>query len=112
MQALQELLVSAPGGERVPLAQIGRIVQRDGPAQVSRENGMRRVVVEANVRGRDLGGFVSEVQESLRDIEASLPPGYFVRYGGQFENQQWIGRSLRSTVLMQRKARSTWTRRL
>jgi cobalt-zinc-cadmium resistance protein CzcA len=96
--ALQDLLVSAPGGERVPLGQIGRIVQEDGPAQVSRENGTRRVVVEANVRGRDLGGFVSEVQERLREVEASLPTGYFIRYGGQFENQQRAMRQLAIVV--------------
>ena len=98
--ALQALLVPAPGGERVPLGQIARVVSRDGPAQVSRENGMRRVVVEANVRGRDLGGFVSDVQERLRDLEASLPPGYFVRYGGQFENQQRAMRQLAIVVPM------------
>jgi cobalt-zinc-cadmium resistance protein CzcA len=96
--ALQDLLIPAPGGERVPLAQIGRVVQRDGPAQVSRENGMRRVVVEANVRGRDLGGFVSEVQERLGELESSLPPGYFIRYGGQFENQQRAMRQLAIVV--------------
>lgn len=100
VQRLGELLVSAPGGERVPLAQIGRIVQRDGPAQVSRENGTRRVVVEANVRNRDLGGFVSEVQARLGALEASLPPGYFIRYGGQFENQQRAMRQLAIVVPM------------
>ncbi|MDM7915688.1 MAG: CusA/CzcA family heavy metal efflux RND transporter, partial [Candidatus Eisenbacteria bacterium] len=98
VEALQALLVPAPGGERVPLGQIGRIVRTDGPAQVSRENGMRRVVVEANVRGRDLGGFVSEVQRELREIERSLPPGYFVSYGGQFENQQRAMRQLAIVV--------------
>jgi len=97
-QALEALLVSAPGGERVPLGQIGRIVRTDGPAQVSRENGMRRVVVEANVRGRDLGGFVADVQEELRGIERSLPPGYFMSYGGQFENQQRAMRQLAIVV--------------
>ncbi len=98
--ALEELLVPAPGGERIPLGQIGQIVQRDGPAQISRENGMRRVVVEANVRGRDLGGFVAEAQEKLHDLEASLPPGYFLRYGGQFENQQRAMRQLAIVVPM------------
>jgi cobalt-zinc-cadmium resistance protein CzcA len=96
--ALSDLLVSAPGGMRVPLGQIGRFVSQDGPAQVSRENGMRRVVVEANVRGRDLGSFVSEVQQRLREVEASLPAGYFIRYGGQFENQQRAMRQLAVVV--------------
>jgi heavy metal efflux system protein len=98
VQAIQNLLVSAPGGERVPLGQISRVVRRDGPAQVSRENGMRRVVVEANVRGRDLGGFVSEVRERLGDLEKGLPPGYFILYGGQFENQQRAMRQLAIVV--------------
>ncbi len=62
---LERLLVPAPGGERVPLAQLAEIQLVEAPAQVSRENGMRRVVVEANIRGRDLGGFVADVQARL-----------------------------------------------
>lgn len=85
---LERLLVSAPGGERVPLAQIARFQIVEAPAQVSRENGMRRVVAEANIRGRDLGGFVSEVQARLAPLVMELPTGYYVEYGGQFENQQ------------------------
>ena len=95
---LEDLLVPSPGGERVPLGQVARIVTREAPTQVSRENGMRRVVVEANVRGRDLGGFVSEVQAKLAPLEASLPSGYFVQYGGQFENQQRAMRQLAIVV--------------
>ncbi len=95
---LENLLVPAPGGERVPLGQVARVVTREAPSQVSRENGMRRVVAEANVRGRDLGGFVSEVQEKLAPLEASLPPGYFLQYGGQFENQQRAMRQLAVVV--------------
>jgi cobalt-zinc-cadmium resistance protein CzcA len=85
---LERLLVSAPGGERVPLAQIARFAIVEAPAQVSRENGMRRVVAEANIRGRDLGGFVAEVRTRLAPLVNDLPSGYFVEYGGQFENQQ------------------------
>jgi len=59
---------------------------------------MRRVVVEANVRGRDLWGFVSEVQRDLSTLEASLEPGYFLQYGGQFENQQRAMRQLAIVV--------------
>jgi len=73
---------------------VARFVPREGPAQVSRENGARRVVVEANVRGRDLGGFVAEVRARLREVEAGLPPGYWLAYGGQFENQQRAMRQL------------------
>ncbi|MGC3998258.1 MAG: efflux RND transporter permease subunit [Anaeromyxobacter sp.] len=72
----------------MPLRQLARFDLVEAPAQVSREDGMRRVVVEANVRGRDLGGFVEDVRARLRPIEQELPPGYFLRLGGQFENQQ------------------------
>jgi len=65
---------------------------------VSRENGMRRVVVEANVRGRDLGGFVEDVRARIRGIEEELPAGYFLRLGGQFENQERAMRRLSVVV--------------
>ncbi|MBF0442857.1 MAG: efflux RND transporter permease subunit, partial [Oligoflexales bacterium] len=52
------------------------------------ENNRRRMVVETNVRGRDLGSFVSELQQKMKQIEKELPFGYFISYGGQFENQQ------------------------
>ena len=85
---LERLLIRAPGGERVPLSQVARIERVEAPAQISRENGTRRVVVEANVRGRDLGGFVEEVQLRLQPLVKTLPSGTYVEYGGQFENQQ------------------------
>jgi cobalt-zinc-cadmium resistance protein CzcA len=92
------LLVTAPGGERVPLAQLARIQLVEAPAQVSRENGIRRVVVEANIRGRDLGGFVAEVKERLVPFAGELPPGTFLEVGGQFENQQRAMRTLAIVV--------------
>jgi len=95
---LKRLLVPAPGGERVPLEQLARFELVEAPAQVGRENGMRRVVVEANVRGRDLGGFVEDVQARLAPLAQELPPGYFVEYGGQFENQQRAMRQLAVVV--------------
>jgi cobalt-zinc-cadmium resistance protein CzcA len=95
---IEHLLVTAPGGERVPLAQIAKFQIVESPAQVSRENGMRRVVAEANVRGRDLGGFVSEVQTRLAAQIKELPSGYYVEYGGQFENQQRAMRQLAVVV--------------
>jgi cobalt-zinc-cadmium resistance protein CzcA len=94
LDGVRRLLVSAPGGERVPLAQLARVERVEAPAQVSRENGIRRVVVEANIRGRDLGGFVAEVQERLRPFVRELPAGTFIEVGGQFENQQRAMRTL------------------
>ncbi|MBS1110856.1 MAG: Heavy metal efflux pump CzcA, partial [Anaeromyxobacteraceae bacterium] len=98
LEAVSRLLVAAPGGERVPLAQLASIRRVEAPAQVSRENGIRRVVVEANIRGRDLGGFVAEVQERLRPFERELPAGSFLELGGQFENQQRAMRTLAVVV--------------
>ncbi|HSA34340.1 MAG TPA: efflux RND transporter permease subunit, partial [bacterium] len=91
---LERLLVPAPGGERVPLIQIAKIELVEAPAQVSRENGMRRVVIETNVRGRDLGGFVKDVQDRITPLAKELPSGYYIEYGGQFENQQRAMRQL------------------
>lgn len=82
---LATVLVSAPGGERIPLGRLATLRQVSGPTTLHREWGKRRIVVQANVRGRDLGGFVSEVQETL-DRQLELPPGYYLRFGGQFEN--------------------------
>jgi len=98
VSALEQLLVPTPAGQRVPLAQIASVKVVEGPMQISRENGMRRVVVEANVRGRDLGGFVAEVQERLAGLAGELPAGSFVEYGGQFENQQRAMRQLAIVV--------------
>jgi heavy metal efflux system protein len=69
----------------VPLGAVARIQLEEGPNQVSREDGKRRVVVQANVRGRDLGSFVAEAERRVA-VEVSLPPGYWLRWGGQYEN--------------------------
>ncbi|HCF60264.1 MAG TPA: CusA/CzcA family heavy metal efflux RND transporter [Myxococcales bacterium] len=95
---IERLLVPAPGGERVPLSQIAEVRLVEAPARISRENGTRRVVVEANVRGRDLGTFVDEVQGRLAPLETELPSGYWLDYGGQFENQQRAMRQLSIVV--------------
>ncbi|UCF77804.1 MAG: efflux RND transporter permease subunit [Candidatus Eiseniibacteriota bacterium] len=86
--ALERILIPAPEGQRVPLAQLAAISEVESPAQISRENGMRRMVVECNIRNRDMGSFVAELKEKVRPIVDELPSGYFVDYGGQFENQQ------------------------
>jgi cobalt-zinc-cadmium resistance protein CzcA len=98
--AVEQLLVPTPAGQRVPLVQIASVKLVEGPMQISRENGMRRVVVEANVRGRDLGGFVADVQSALAPLWKELPTGYFVELGGQFENQQRAMRQLAIVVPM------------
>jgi cobalt-zinc-cadmium resistance protein CzcA len=91
--AVRSLLVSAPGGERVPLGQVAHVDVVRGPEVVSRENAQRRIVVQANVRGRDLGGFVAEAQAEL-GRRLPLPAGYSIEWGGQFENQQRATRRL------------------
>jgi cobalt-zinc-cadmium resistance protein CzcA len=85
--ALGRLVLQAPAGERVRLNQVAEIELRRGPEAITRENGQRRIVVQANVRGRDLGSFVADAQR-LINAKLALPPGYWVEWGGQFENQQ------------------------
>ncbi|MEY3285741.1 MAG: hypothetical protein RL500_471 [Pseudomonadota bacterium] len=87
VEAIGKLVVHAPDGAQLPLSSLARIELVDGPAQISREGGKRRVVVGSNVEGRDLAGFVAEVQQRL-DAEVKLPDGYRFVYGGQFENME------------------------
>jgi cobalt-zinc-cadmium resistance protein CzcA len=84
---LRELLLSAPGGERVRLGQVADVDVTRGPEVVSREDGQRRIVVQCNIRGRDLGSFVKAAQERV-NLDLKLPPGYSTSWGGQFENQE------------------------
>ncbi|MFB3825746.1 MAG: efflux RND transporter permease subunit [Bryobacteraceae bacterium] len=93
VDAVRELTLSAPAGERVRLGQVARVEAARGPEVISREGGQRRIVVQCNVRGRDIGGFVAEAERKIeRGLE--LPPGYAVDWGGQFENQQRAARRL------------------
>ncbi|MBF0410156.1 MAG: efflux RND transporter permease subunit [Candidatus Riflebacteria bacterium] len=87
-EAISKLKVPTGNGTWVPLDQICQIKQIESPIEIGRENGRRRMVVETNVRGRDLGGFVAELQSKLAPLEKELPAGYYLQYGGQFENQQ------------------------
>jgi cobalt-zinc-cadmium resistance protein CzcA len=87
LSALQRLPVPLPQGGYVPLGEVAKLSLAPGPNQISRENGKRRLVVTANVRGRDLGGFVTEVQEKVSQ-QVRLPPGYWLAYGGTFEQLQ------------------------
>jgi heavy metal efflux system protein len=79
------ILVTAANGDRIPLGRLTRIDTVEGPSTIQREWGKRRVVVQANVRGRDVGSFVEEVERAITD-EVELPAGYYVRFGGQFEH--------------------------
>lgn len=84
---LESLLVSLPDGGYVPLGLLASIQETTGPRHISRENSRRYITVQANVRGRDMGRFVEEAQEAVR-ASVDLPPGYLVRWGGQFELQE------------------------
>ncbi|WP_437983150.1 efflux RND transporter permease subunit [Sorangium sp. So ce117] len=81
----------------VPLGAVAKIGVEEGPNQVSRESGKRRVVVQCNVRGRDLGGFVADAEARI-DAEIKLPPGYWMSWGGQFENMLAAQRRLAVVV--------------
>jgi cobalt-zinc-cadmium resistance protein CzcA len=86
-EAIGQLLITTPSGGKVTLAQVAQVQVVEGPELISHENGQRMVIVQSNVRGRDLGGFARDVQRQVT-ARVSLPEGYFVTYGGQFENQQ------------------------
>jgi cobalt-zinc-cadmium resistance protein CzcA len=79
------LFIPLPNGQQVPLSQVASITYEQGPVQVSRENGKRRITVGLNVRGRDVKSVVEEIQQKL-EKEFKLPAGYYITYGGQFEN--------------------------
>jgi len=87
VENIRNLLLRAPDGAAVPLHSVADIQIVDGPSQVSRESAKRRVVIGANVEGRDLGGFVAEIQQRVQQ-EIDLPSGYYFEWGGQFENME------------------------
>lgn len=86
-EQLEQLPLSLPGGERVWLSQLARLERTSGPVQIGRQMGERNTVVIANVRDRDLVGFVDEARDRVA-AQVQLPPGYRLEWGGQFENQQ------------------------
>jgi cobalt-zinc-cadmium resistance protein CzcA len=92
-EAVRGLMLSAPGGERVRLSQVAHVTMARGPEVISREDGQRRIVVQCNVRGRDLGSFVAEARKRM-EAELQLPAGYALDWGGQFENQERATRRL------------------
>jgi cobalt-zinc-cadmium resistance protein CzcA len=87
VKAIGEILIDSPAGARVPLKQLADVSVVDGPVQISREDGQRRMGIEFNIKGRDMGSVVREAQERIaRNV--TLPNGYYLAWGGQFENQQ------------------------
>ncbi|MCP4638728.1 MAG: efflux RND transporter permease subunit [Methyloversatilis sp.] len=87
IEAISTILVPTPDGATVPLSSLANVEVRDGPAQVSRETGKRRIVIAMNVRDRDLGGFVAELQQKVQ-AQVQLPEGYYYEWGGQFQNME------------------------
>ena len=84
---LKSLLIPLQNGKQVPLSEIAEVSFKSGPSQISRENAERRIVIEANARGRDVESVVKDIQKIL-DTQLKLPEGYFISYGGQFQNLQ------------------------
>ncbi len=87
IDAISNILITSPNGSRVALRDLATIEVKDGPAQISRELAKRRVVVGINVKDRDLGGFVAELQQVLGK-QLKLPEGYYLEFGGQFQNME------------------------
>ena len=85
--ALKALPVTSPGGANIPLSELAQFIVRPSPGQIMRENGQRLVVVQANVRGRDLGSFVQAAQAAVAKSVA-LPVGYYITWGGEYQNLQ------------------------
>lgn len=86
-EAIRNLLVPTSSGSVIPLSQVASVRQVSGPIQINRERNQRRWIVQGNVRGRDLGSVVDDIRQRIAD-KVTLPPGYTIEYGGQFENQQ------------------------
>lgn len=85
---IESTLMDTPTGQRIPLGQLATVKRETGPNTINRENVSRRIVVQANVEGRDLNSVVTELQNRMRPALATWPRGYYVEYGGQFQAQQ------------------------
>ncbi len=91
-EAIQNLMVDTPAGQRIPLSQVANVTLSEGPNVVWREAMNRRFSVDASIQGRDLSSVVADIKQGLKNIQ--MPPDYYVVFGGQFENQQRAMRSL------------------
>jgi len=97
--AVRQILIPTATGGRIPLEQLADVQQIEGPSTITREWQRRRIVVQCNVRGRDVGSFVAEAQQRIAD-EVNLPQGYYTSFAGQFEHMERSRRSLMIVVPM------------
>ena len=97
IENLKDLFVNLPNGSQIPMRELAQISYEPGPMQISRDNTNRRTYVGINVRGRDIKSLVTEIQQKL-DKELKLPPGYYIRYGGAFENLERASNRLKIVV--------------
>ncbi|HZL11578.1 MAG TPA: CusA/CzcA family heavy metal efflux RND transporter [Prolixibacteraceae bacterium] len=87
LQKIQEIPVPLPNGEFIPIKRVSHIIAQEGPREIQRENGWRRLIVGINIKNIDIGTYVANLQASI-EAKANVPSGYFLEYGGTFENQK------------------------
>jgi cobalt-zinc-cadmium resistance protein CzcA len=87
LQKIQEIPVPLPNGEFIPIKRVSQIVAQEGPREIQRENGWRRLIVGINIKNIDIGTYVTQLQSGIGE-KIKIPPGYFLEYGGTFENQK------------------------
>lgn len=87
IEAIENISVPTKTGMNIPLAQLADVTMIEGPVQISRQDGIRRIGIEMNISGRDIGSFVEEAKQKIKE-NVQLPAGYYLTWGGQFENQQ------------------------
>jgi len=97
LEQIRQIKVADPRGRQIPLEQLADLIVEDGPAQISRDAVRRRTLIQCNVRGRDLAGFVAQAQAAV-ERQVELPPGYVVTWGGQFKNLQEASKRLMIAV--------------
>ncbi len=99
MEGIRTALIDTDDGKKVPLEQVAEIRSVTGPSSISRENVQRKIVVSANVSGRDIRSVVNDIQENIAD-KVTLPEGYRIEYGGQFESEARASRTILVTSLL------------
>ena len=93
IETISRTLIDTPTGAKVPLAQVAEVRPDQGPNTINRENVQRRIIIQANVANRDLGGVINDVRAAIGQ-KVALPQGYFIQYGGQFGSQEKASRQI------------------